>query len=241
MSNPCPICGRLTDPQYAFCTNCGHLLTAKAAMPSAPVVPAAPAREPESIESIESPAPRTRRKKNIPGILISGGAVLVILCVALAVVLLYLNGFAKPDTPQAVLDRMIDAALDGEYEKMFDCVYEYHYSSELRQEAAEGLDEIPSDLLRSLGVDKETIKAYLKLRVKAQEEVGPQDNEAIRKTLTENGVTTEPIEEIVRAQVEISIMGMREDDDLFFVKADGRWFLLGSQSALTDPDRDLFE
>lgn len=240
MSNPCPICGRLTDPQYAFCTNCGHLLTAKAAMPSAPDVPVPPARVAESRDTVEKPAPRKRRK-NIPGLLISGGAVLVILCVALAVVLLYLNGFAKPDTPQEVLDHMIDTILDGDYDEALDCIYEYHYSPALRQEASQDLGQIPAGLLKSYGIDKETIKAYLKIRVKSEEEVGPQDNEAIRKTLTENGVTTEPIEEIARAQVEISVLGMSEDVDLFFIKADGRWFLLSSESPLTDTGQNLFE
>ena len=240
MSNPCPKCGRLTDPQYAFCTNCGCLLMKNAAVSYAPVVPVVPAPEPESREVIPQPAPR-KRKKNIPGLLISSGAILAILCVAFAVVMLYFTGAGNPRTPQEVLDHMIDTILDGDYDKALDCIYEYHYSPALRQEASQDLGQIPAGLLKSYGIDKETIKAYLKIRVKSEEEVGPQDNEAIRKTLTENGVTTEPIDEIIRTQVEISAMGMSEEVDLFFIKADGRWFFLSSESPLTDTAPNLFE
>ena len=45
--------------------------------------------------------------------MISSGAILVILCVAFAVVLLFLTGAGNPDTPQEVLDHMIDTGLSS--------------------------------------------------------------------------------------------------------------------------------
>ena len=74
----------------------------------------------------------------------------------------------------------------------------------------------------------------LSLTVKNQEEVDAQDDAAIKKTLTESGVTTDPIEEIDRAEVAMTLFGETESIDLFFVKADGGWYLLGSGGEMND-------
>ena len=227
MSKPCPFCGQLTGEQFAFCHCCGHPLTAER-VDTAPVVQSVgiPAG---AVTAVEPP----RKKKNLVGWLIGGGAALIVIGIAIAVLLIFLGG-DKLKSPQAVLDRMIDTALDGEYDKALDCIYEYHYSPELRKEATDLMGELPVESLESYGIDKSTVKSMLSLTVKNQEEIDAQDDAAIKKTLTESGVTTDPIEEIDRAEVAMTLFGETESIDLFFVKADGGWYLLGSGGEMND-------
>lgn len=206
-----------------------------------PSVSAAPEPAAETVVVEQKPAKR-KRKKNTVGFFIGLGAVLVILGIAAAVVTIYLYGSVdKLKSPQAVLDRMIDTILDGDYEQALDCVYEYRYSSDLREEAEESLDLFSVKSFEEFGVSKESIKSLLTVRVKDQETVGKRDEEAILSTLTESGVTTDPIEEIVRAEVTISMMGEDSSVKMAFVKADGGWYLLISDNPLSDSDGSLFE
>lgn len=207
-------------------------------MPAAHAVSQPPAAE--AVEAGQMPVKR-KRKKNLAGFFIGAGAVLAILCIAAAVVMIFLSGGNKLKSPQAVLDRVVDTILDGDYGKALDCIYEYHYSPALRQEAADDIASFSAESFESFGIDKDTVKSLLSLQVKHQETVGPQDEEAIRKTLTDSGVTTDPIEEIVRAEVEIGIFGEKTTVDLFFIKADGGWYLLISENPLSDADASLFE
>ncbi len=191
---------------------------------------------------VEQKAAKRKKKKNPVGFFIGLGAVLVILGIAAAVVTIYFFGTAdKLKSPQAVLDRVIDTVLDGDYEQALDCIYEYHYSSALRQEAEESLGLFSVKSLEEFGVSKDSIKSLLTVRVKDQEAVGKQDKEAILNTLAESGVTTDPIEEIVRAEVTISVMGEDSSVRMAFVKADGGWYLLISDNPLSDSDGSLFE
>ena len=235
MSKPCPRCGQLTEEQYAFCCGCGYPLTPNNRPPVVvqPAVPVQPASQ-QPKPAIQPPVVQTQataplKKKNPAGVLIAVGAVTVIVIIAAILVLIFLGGgMSKAQSPQQALDRLIDAALDGDMEKAMNCIYEYRYSDELRQEALESMDNGYDFSLEEFGIDKDTVKSMLSFKVGEIETAGPQDDAAIREDLFENGIPTDPIESIVRAKVTMTLFGESDTTDMFFIKADGGWYLLAS-------------
>lgn len=236
MSNTCPKCGRTTDDPYVFCGYCGAPLdTASADDGGSKMTAQGFPRFPENdaYAYADPPAagtavPAAPKKKSKFVLWISLGAVVVIAAVAVAVVLIFLNGGNQLESPQAVLDRMIDTALSGAYDETLDCIYEYHYSAKNKQEALETMNALTDDLPDGLELDREALGSLFRLKVNDTDTASPHDEEAIRNTLKDAGIPTDPIEKIVRAEVSLSLMGESEDTDLFFIKAGGGWYLLAS-------------
>ncbi len=225
----CPRCGNATDDRYVFCGFCGQPLEQPLEQPAAPTVP-----EP-SIPMIQSPSPvqpAPKKKKRTP-LIIGLVAVAVIAAVAAAVLLIFFSGADKPQSPQDVLDRIIDTSLDGDYARALDYIYEFHYSENNKEDALSLLSSDQLDSLRDFGVDKETVKSLIILKVNSYDEASPHDDAAIRQELEDNGITTDPIEKIVMADVTFDLMSYAQSVNLFFVKADGSWYLLSSGEGMT--------
>lgn len=233
MPNICPKCGQITDDRYVFCGFCGAPLDAAPAektgedtIPAAPsyaAVPVSPAADGGYV-----PAPPVRKKKSHLTLFIMLGVLAVIAAVAAVVAVIFLTGGYKINSPQEALDCIIDSALSGEYEKMLDCVYEFHYSEEDKQDALSYFDSFSLDNLESMGIDKKTIRSLVKFEVQGQQKVSAEEEKTIRKTLADGDIPDDPIEEIVKADVKVTFVGEPENVDVFFAKADGGWYLLSS-------------
>lgn len=222
MPKTCPQCGNITDDRYVFCAVCGALMDdagssggdAPAPVAASPVLPVA-------------------KKRNKTGILIGLSAAAVIAAVAAIVVVIFLNGGgSRMKDPQAVLDRMLDKLLDADYEGAADCIYEFRYSDEKKQEFLDSsrllTEGIPT--FKELGIDKETLKTVIFFKVERQEAVTLEEENEIKQTLSGDNVPTDAIEEIVKADVSLTVTGVSQTVELYFVKADGGWYYLNTPS-----------
>jgi hypothetical protein len=180
-----------------------------------------------------SPAPTAPVKKKKPVALIVGVlAFAVILGVAVAVLLIFMNGGGRPQSPQETLDRIIDTALDGDYEKAIDCIYEYRYSDELRQQALDFMSEMSGFNLKSLGVDKEAVKALVTFKVRGTQEASPRIAESIREKLSDSGVPTDPINKILKSDVMVTLVGNSQSAELYFAETDDGCYLISSEGSM---------
>lgn len=142
-------------------------------------------------------------------------------------------GGAKSGTPQACLQTFIEEMADDNIDAALDCVYETKYSevmrSVLKMQLASSSGSDSSSVMtsfRSLG--KENVKKLLTLTVTDEQDVSASELETFKQSLSEATIPVDKIQRIEKAKVHMknNENGQTQDNDFYFVQAEGKWYIL---------------
>lgn len=217
-------------------------------VPQQPAAPNPYPYQPAQPVNYYAPTPAPKKKKTGLIIAISVAAFLLIATAALLLVILPvcgtdvfgLNWFSasNKNTPAGCVETFIEELADNDVDGVLDCIYETEYSdlmrSVLKSQFSSSMDL--SDVLgeaKSLG--KENIKKMLKVQITDEEPLTGTELAEWKQQLSAMTIPTDKIETIEKAKVKLTntLENTDQEKTFYFVKAEGKWYILASAMAGT--------